>query len=261
MKPWPQTNLTAHRSHDGPADRILGILAILLVVLILVAPLIVANTGLRDRAINAILASPSVTASSESASFGWFSPLSVHGLQLASTNQHIDIHVEDIAAERSPLAALGSAPDLGTIRLEKPHVRLELPLDLKIEGKTHKLEPTLTAILKDAALTLRIPALNEPALEVDGINMTVRVEKADDGRVLTLDPMVIFDKREISPNLAKKLLHLIDPTLGDAPQVAGKVSLSLDKLRIPIGIPRDQLAQRIEVEGKLGLHQVYDRSK
>ena len=34
------------------------------------------------------------------------------------------------------------------------------------------------------------------------------------------------------------------------------VVLSVDKLRIPLGIPRDQAAQRIEIEGKLSLHQI-----
>jgi hypothetical protein len=235
--------------------RILGIFAILLVVLIVVAPLIIANTGLRDRVINAILASPSVTASSQSASFGWFSPLAIHGLQLTSTNQHIDIQVENITAEQSPWQLLASSPELGTIKLNKPQIRLELPLDLKIEEQ-RRLEPTFTAVVTDAALTVRLPALDEPALDVDGINVTFRVEKSDEGRLLTLDPVVIFDRRELSPKLGKTLLQLIDPTLGDAPQVAGQVSLSLEKLRIPIGIPRDQQAQRVEVEGKLALHHV-----
>ena len=108
-------------------------LAILSVVLIAAAPWIVAHTGLRDTAINAIVASPTVTASSESASLGWFSPLTVHDLRLHSTNNHVDIRVQDIAAERSPYQLWDSAPDLGTIRLEKPHVQLELPLDVTIE--------------------------------------------------------------------------------------------------------------------------------
>ena len=140
MSEQPAANSPAPPNPPAPKRRrrrilrILGILALLLVVLVVAAPWIVAHTGLRDRAINAILASPSVTASSESASFGWFSPLSVHGLGLNSTNKRIDIRVDDIAAERSPLQLLASSPDLGTIRVDKPHVRLELPLDLKIEG-------------------------------------------------------------------------------------------------------------------------------
>ena len=82
--------------------------------------------------------------------------------------------------------------------------------------------------------------------------MTIRAEQAAEGRVLTLDPLVIFDRRKLS----SKLLYLINPTLGAAPEVAGEVSLSLDKLRLPLGIPRDQLAKHIEVEGTLALHQV-----
>jgi hypothetical protein len=37
--------------------------------------------------------------SSQSASFGWFSPLSSQDLQLNSTNNRIDVRVEDIATE------------------------------------------------------------------------------------------------------------------------------------------------------------------
>src|SRR6516162_2543232 len=72
--------------------RALGISAGLLAVLVVAAPWVVAHTGLRDTAINTILASPSVTASSDGASFGWFSPLSVQGLHLNSTNNHVVVH-------------------------------------------------------------------------------------------------------------------------------------------------------------------------
>ncbi len=236
--------------------RILGLVAILLVVLILAGPWIVAHTGLRDYAMNAIIKSPSVTASSDSASFGWFSPLSVHGMHLNSTNKHVDIDVEDVAADRSPLQLLSSAPDLGTITLDKPHVLLELPLDVNFQRPDNRLEPTFKAIVKDAALTVRLTGQDEPVIDVDDINMTFRVEKAEEGRVLTLDPVVIFDRRKLSPKLANRLLELFDPSLSDAPEVSGEISLSLDKLRIPIGVPRDEAIKRMEVKGKLVLHHV-----
>ena len=114
--------------------RILGFVAILLVVLIVTAPWIVAHTGLRDKAINAILASPSVTASSDSASFGWFSSPSIRGLRLKSANGRLDIRVEEVTAEQSLLQLLASSPDLGTITVEKAHVQLELPLDVQLQG-------------------------------------------------------------------------------------------------------------------------------
>src|SRR6516165_6411041 len=236
---------------------ILGIAAILLAVLIVAAPWIVAHTGLRETAINAIVASPTVTASSDSASFGWFSPLSVHGLHLKSTNNHVDMRVDDLAAEKPPYQLWASAPDLGTVKVEKPHVLLELPLDVNIERtKRLGLEPTFTANVKDAALTVRRTGQDEPVIDVDAINMTIRVEKAEEGRVLTLDPVVIFDHRKLSPKLAGNLLHLFDPTMSDIPEINEEFSLSLDKLRIPIGVPRDQAVKRMEVEGKLVLHDV-----
>src|SRR5262249_28107114 len=131
----------------------------------------------------------------------------------------------------------------------------QLPLDVKIE-KPHRLEPTFTAIVRDAALTVRLSKKDEPVIDLDGIDLTIRVEKTGEGRLLTLDPVVIFDKRKVSPKLVNKLVHLFEPTLGDSPRVTGEISLALDKLRVPLGIPRDQLARRIEVEGKLRLDQV-----
>jgi hypothetical protein len=240
---------------------ILGLLAILLVLLIAAAPWIVAHTGLRDEAINAILASPSVKASSESASFGWFSPLSVHGLRLNSKNNHLDIRVEDIAAERTPWQLWSSAPDLGPIKVEKPHVRLELPLDVEIREPGNRLEPTFSAVVTDASLTLHRSGQDEADVDVDGVNMTVRVVKAEEGRALTVDPLVIFDRRKLSSRLANNLVHLFVPTMSETPQVSGEVSLALDKLHVPLGVSRDQAVKRMELEGKLVLHEVSGKVK
>jgi hypothetical protein len=236
--------------------RVLGLLAVLLAVLIAAAPGIVARTRLRDRAINAVVASPTLTATTESASFGWFSPPSARGLHLKSANGRLDIHAEAVTADRSPLRLWSSAPDLGTIRVEKPHVTLEWPLDVQLQGRQSRLEPTFTAVVTDAGLTIRLAGQDEPAIDVDGINMTFRIEKEEEGRVLTLDPVVIFDRRQLSPKLANSLLHLFDPTMGDTQQISGAFSLSLDKLRVPIGVPRDQMIKHIEMEGKLVLHDV-----
>ena len=234
--------------------RLLAILALVLAALVLAAPWIVARTGLRDRTLNTILNSPSVEASSESASFGWFSPLAVDGLGLQSSNKRVDIRVGHISTERSPLRLWTSSPDFGTVRVDKVQVRLELPLDLEAIGPGRRLEPAFTAIATDGTLTVNISGGNEPALDVDEINMTFRVERTEAGEVLTLDPLVVFDRRKLTPKLVKSLIYLFDPTISDTPQMSGEFSLSLDKLRVPIGISRDQAAARIEIEGKLVLH-------
>jgi hypothetical protein len=251
----PPNPLKTPTSRTPRIIRLLSIFAILLALLILAVPWIVAHTGLRDPVINAILARPNLTASSERASFGWFSPLSIHELHLSSTNHHVEVRLEDITAERSAFQLWLSASDLGTITLDKPHVQLELPLDVTAQ-RPNRLEPTFTAVVKDAALTVRMPELDEPVIDVDGVNLTIRVQKTEEGRLLTLDPTMLFNRRKLTPHLSDKLLDLIDPTLGETLQASGEVSLSLEKLNIPIGIPRDQLAQRVQVEGRLRLHQV-----
>jgi hypothetical protein len=257
--PWVVTASSAGSSLSWFSPLLISV--ILLAALIAAAPLIVARTGLRDRAINRILASPSVTASSAGASLGWFSPLSIRGLRLTSTNGHVEIRVAGITAERSPWQLWRSVPDLGTIRAVKPHVILEWPLDVPIRGLQTRPEPTVAAVVEDAALTIRRAGQDEPAVDVDGINMTFRVEKAGEGRVLTLDPVVVFDRRKLSPKLSGRLLHLFDPTMSDTPDVNGEFSLLLDKVHIPVGIPRDEAVRQMEVEGKLVLHQVSSRVK
>ena len=133
--------------------RILGIVAILTVVLIVTGPWIAAHTGIRDKAINAALASPSLKASSDDASFGWFSSPTIRGLSLKSSNDHLDVRVEEITAERSILELLASSPDVGAIKVGKVQVQLELPLNVQPREPGNRLEPTFTANVTDAALT------------------------------------------------------------------------------------------------------------
>src|SRR5262245_16005921 len=138
--------------------RVLVVVTALLILLIALAPWIVGSTGLRDVLINRILASPSVTASSESASVGWFSPLELHGLQLNSANGRLSIQVSDISTERSPWQLWNSAPDLGKITVAKPLVKVNLPLDIEPVNvdRLRQLEPTFIAVVRDASLEVRV---------------------------------------------------------------------------------------------------------
>ncbi len=256
MSEQPAATPPTPKKRRGRIIRILSIVAILLLALIVAAPWLGAHTGLRDKAINATVASPSVTASSDSASFGWFSSPSIRGLHLKSDNDHLDVRAEEITAEKSMVRLWASSPDLGTIKVEKVHVQLELPLDVQLQRQEKLLEPTFTAIVKDAALTVRLTGEDEPVIDIDGINLTFRVEQAEEGRVLTLDPLVIFDRRKLSPKLTSRLLQVFDPTMTDTPQISGEISLSIDKLRVPIGVPRDKAVKGMEMEGKLVLHDV-----
>jgi hypothetical protein len=52
------------------------------------------------------------------------------------------------------------------------------------------------------------------------------------------------------------LLHLIAPTLADLSGVQGEISLSFEKFRVPLGVPKDEFAKKVELAGKLQLHQI-----
>ena len=92
---------------------------------------------------------------------------------------------------------------------------------------------------------------------MDGINLNMQVENTASGRVLAVEPVEVFKKEKLSLGLAGGLVRLIDPDLqGSEREVTGEMSLAFKTLRIPLGVARDQLAKRLEAEGKLTLHQV-----
>ena len=239
--------------------RVLFVGVLLLVTLALAAPAVVARTGLRDRLINRVVQSPNLTPSTAEASFGWTSPLSVRGMELASETGSVRIRVDEVAADRPWWQLAAALPDLGTVTLEKPHIEVALPLE-QFEPEPKRPIPTFTGVVRNGGLTVRVPGLADPVIDVEGVGLTCRVEDAGGGRVLVVDPAKLFQNQKVTPKLCDRLLHLVAPTLGDAPEVSGEFSLALDKFRVPLGTPKDQLARRVEMEGTLTLHHVTTRA-
>ena len=113
--------------------------------------------------------------------------------------------------------------------------------------------------IDDGSLVLRQPDHKEPIIAADGIQMSMRVEDTDSGRVIAVEPFEVFKKRKLNwvpPGLVR---------LPEAPdverQVDGEISLSFSKLRIPLGAPKKQVGKQLEAEGKFTLHQVSSEVK
>jgi hypothetical protein len=115
--------------------------------------------------------------------------------------------------------------------------------------------------VKHAFLVIPTPDGGQPLLDVEGVDLTARVEPVKDGRVLAVAPAKLLDKQKLSAAFDDRLLHLVVPTLEDLVDVEGQVSLTLDKLRIPLGISIDQSFKRAEMSGTLELHQVSTRAE
>jgi hypothetical protein len=110
--------------------------------------------------------------------------------------------------------------------------------------------------VKDAPLAVKLKGGEKPALTVHSVDLNVSVEDSKDGRVLALAPVTIFEKEKLTPEVADQFLHLIVPTLTDLAGVQGEISLSFEKFRVPLGVPESELEKKVELAGRLQLHQI-----
>ena len=160
-------------------------------------------------------------------------------------------------------------PDLvvssrGSVGLDETlDLHMELPRLRKEKRDTGPVKCHITGTLRDpkiavqgATLVINLAGGEKPALTVGNVNLQFSVEATKDGRMLSLAPVTLFDKQKLTPEVSDELLHLVAPTLGDFTGVQGEFSLSLDKFRVPLGVSVSEFAKRIELAGKLQLHQI-----
>jgi hypothetical protein len=110
--------------------------------------------------------------------------------------------------------------------------------------------------VQGATLVVNLTGGEKPALTVGNVNLKFSVEDSKAGRMLTLAPVTLFEKQKLTPEVGDELLHLVAPTLGDITGVKGEFTLSLDKFRGPLGVPVKEFAKRVELAGRLQLHQI-----
>ncbi len=67
---------------------------------------------------------PMISISTQAASLGYFSSLTVDELKISSTGQAVDIRIEKIRAEKSWLAMLAELPQLGAITFTHPALQI-----------------------------------------------------------------------------------------------------------------------------------------
>lgn len=267
----PIRNMTETKASDAAESKRRPWLTLLVIVLGLLAaaPWILAKTTLRDRLLNAIVGSDDITLMSTNASFGYFTPLSLSGLQIRSPDDSTRIEVERIQADKSWLSLLLSRPELGTFRFLNP--RVDLLVDpVKQKGEAEKSAaasqstgpvqlPNLTVEIQDAAIAVRTPTSPKPPIDLKHVGLTLRISQEANGPVLHVDPTTVFDHQPLTPELCGQGLQLIAPLLADEVAAKGEFSLRLDHFQLPIGRgsgadpQRDQ--QDMHIEGELQLHQ------
>jgi hypothetical protein len=126
------------------------------------------------------------------------------------------------------------------------------PVQVHITGTVS--EPILS--VRNSTLAVRLPGQKEAILGVNGVDLNFRVVKEEKGRWLVLKPVRFFDRQKLTPKLCDEILARFDPALAGVAGVEGEFSLDLEQFRIPLDVPPEELAKKVEVAGSLRLHRV-----
>ena len=248
--------------------RITGVILVLLVVIVAIAPQVIAKTSLRNWLLNQLVADAELQASVDHASLGWFSPLNLQGLAIQNQNERMRIDVEGARLDRSWLQVLLSLPDVGSITLDNPRVEIILPS--AAESKTESDIPsntsgrgknTFNAEVRGASFSIRLEEEENPAIEVEGIDVSIAVKQNGDTRELVIPQATIFDRQKLTPELCEKGLKLVAPVLADSTSVEGSISFKLEDVRVPLDLQPARQKQELHVRGSIVFHDVTTRQK
>ena len=252
-------------SQQGPRKpRLRTLICALLLFLIGTAcgPWIVSKTALCDQVISLVIGEPHLEVSSTSASFGWWTPLTVAGLELRNSEGDVVVTIDQLQAERSWFALWLSRPELGQFAVQRPQIEITLTDDIAAQPPAESdfdpsTLPFLSAEITDARLVVRVEGESEPAVDLDEFDITLHIEEGSSGPVLSVDPLTILDRQPLSPELCNSGIQLVAPMLADEVSVAGELSLELKRLRVPLD-PQDSEQERreMELQGLLVLHHV-----
>ena len=249
--------IDAKPTRKSSAIRYLWIGLVVFVLLVACLPWIVANSPLRNSLINGVIADPDLTAKAGSASFGWFSSLAVNELEVRNETEQVKLDVASIKADKSWLGLWMALPDdAGTIRLEQPQLELVAPEEWpEAEEDEPETVPTATIIVDNAGVKVFDSEGPDPVIDLKNLNLTLKRTRGETGGELTIEPITVFDRVELTPEICDSGLQLIAPALSDAANVQGKVSFSLSKFRVPLEW-NERTQGAIDIEGNLKLHSV-----
>ena len=222
-----------------------------------VLPYVIAASPLRNVVVGLAVAPTGMQATVSDASFGWFSPLSVDGLRLTTSQGDRLAEVGRFSAEMSWWKLALARPDLGHFQVDRPHVELLVRdggtkfRSARQSGQAAANQTTLSVAIRDGSFLVRRAGAEEPIVRLEKLNVSLRIERSGPGRVLTIEPTDLLDHQRLTRSMCNDGLQLIAPVLADAADVEGEISLRLDELRIPI----DTLEGR-RIRGRLQLHAV-----
>jgi len=224
-------------------------LVVAVVLLIAAAPYLAAMRPFRDMVLRAALPPLHGTATARSASLGWFSPISFEGIEIRSPDGEPVVSIDRFQGDR-PLWRLLFAPgDLGRFEIQRPRVAVvatEQGTNLRevFAGQapprvdTDELpEVSVEVAVSDGGLSFLGRGAAEP-WSVEGMDVVLgyrsSAASSSGGPELVVEPVRVFDRTPITPQMCDDLLKYIAPVLAQATDVSGQVSIDLDAWCVPL---------------------------
>jgi hypothetical protein len=225
-------------------------------------PTIVSMTGLHNAILGKAAEGRELSVSAESARLGWFAPVRLRGADVKRDDQSWEFTTQNFLTDKTLLQLLLAPSDIGTINLDRPVVVVqpinrEAADDEEDHAKNRVIYPEVRAVIRDGTVQVRGAKNPEPVISVDGISFVGRTEVQNGSSMLIVEPVKLFDRRELTPELCDQGLQLIAPILSDSATVTGRLSIELDDFQIPIGtVTQEERIALTKISGRMMLHNV-----
>lgn len=209
-------------------------------------PYVIASTSLRDSLLRALVGEEKVIVSSQSASFGYLSPVFVGGIKIASTDQTTEVKVNSVSTSKAWWRLLVDFPQLGHVTLNQPILEHRLDTQrLREDAAAHQQPqlqpqpqsdriPELSAVVAGGELRLYDFTDAEPLLDVRALHLSLQLQKESGATWLTVTPATVIEHQELTPRLFRQGLQLVTPILANEVDVDGRITLQVDECRVPL---------------------------
>ena len=232
-----------------------------------VLPVAVLNSSHRNEILSAEAAKYGLTASAESASGSWVTPIVLHNVVLEDETGRVRCVIDEVRTSRTITGLLFNGGDLGTFTLDHPAISIamdeegNLPPGLfpeQLEEDSDTAKPAFAVEALNTEIVLSVPWRPVPIVELGGLDAYAAVTNEEDGRWLEVSPVQVFDHALISEEDTEQNLALVAPVLTQTTGVSGEMSVVLDGARMQLDAEE---AGPIPLSGQVTFHAVEARLK
>lgn len=200
-------------------------------------PTAITATKLRNQLLTSAIGNEELSATSESATGGWFAPLSFRNVRVVDANGDFVWTVGQLDLSRGLLPLMTDRTQIGEIRLQdsslQVHLNAEGEWPLKSRSSPSKTEFSFS--VQNGSLELSIPSREKPIVELDKLAIQGNVGPDSEGRrALNIEPIQLLDHAPLSESHTQQNLALIAPVLSQATALSGSASVWLDAIHVPL---------------------------